>query len=498
MTFFITPMTAIVERFRSSWAQRAWLRYTFIYLFFALAALGLARPALSVPFYGDDLHLVRVYSPVELRSVWSGPWDTDGIETAGYRPLTTIFNHLRALIFGESVMWHRLFLLLLFALYLTLVVLLARLMAGAAYGAGLLGGALALTHVSSTYHYLWISDGVHLIGGILILVAILLLLNALRTSQSRWLVGSVVSVWLSFLVREDNLIVLPLLALFAVVYGWRQPIKSRRMRVSLVGYGIALILGTWLFWRLRGQFVPTAVGLKLEVTNYLWSLGQVLQNLGDVTNLLVWWPDYWRLIGLWLLAVGFLLAVWLLVLPSRAQRATALWFAALLLSALPGLTLPRTNLLLFAATFWGLCLATMLWELARRSKLATLAATLIAMLAIFGSMWGSTTLQVESDPASLDWLCGQPAWVYGEFSTATIPDARRATITQTLAQFGIRGMADLSTHYPNLVEEAAAAGRFGPDETGQPFIPHFSFIVYPGWEDWSCLTQSGWQFRRLQ
>jgi hypothetical protein len=223
-----------------------------------------------------------------------------------------------------------------------------------------------------------------------------------------------------------------------------------------------------------------------------------LQNLGDATNLLMWWPDYERLIALWLVAVGFLLAVWLFVLPATARRAAAIWFAALLLSALPGLTLPRTNLLLLAATFWGLALATVLWEFARRSRPAALVAILIILLAIGGSAWGSTTLQGESDPASLDWLCGQPAWVYGEYATASVPEVRRVMIRETLARYGIHGMADLSTHYPQLVAEAAAANRFGRNEQDQPFIPHFSFIVYPGWEDWSCMSQAGWQFRRLQ
>jgi len=491
-------MIKLANQFRDNLQHHAWLRYVLIYLFFAVAALLLARPALNVPFFGDDLHLVRTYSADELRSVWSGPWDTDGMETAGYRPLTTLFNHVRASLFGESVLWQRLFLLLLFSLYLTLAVALARLAVQAAYGIGLLGGVFALTHVSNTYHYLWISDGVHLIGGILILAAILLLLNALRAGQARWLVGSAISVWLSLLVREDNLIVLPLLVLFAVAYGWHHPIGFRRLRGFVIGYGAALILGTVLFWWLRDQFVPGAVELKFEVGNYLWTIRQVLQNPGDVTNLLVWWPDYERLIGLWWLAVGFLIAAWLLVLPSIARRAAAIWFGALLLSALPGLTLPRTNLLLLATTFWGLCLATVLGELTRRSKLAALAATLIVLLAILGPAWGSTTLQVESNPASLDWLCGHPAWVYGEYSTATIPEVRRAAIKESLAQFGIHGMADLSTRYPQLVDAAAAAGRFGRDQTGQPFIPHFSVIVYPGWEDWSCLTHSGWQFRRPQ
>ncbi len=150
-------------------------RYILIGLFFWAVSVFFARFSLQVPFFEDDLHLVRVYSPAELRQVWQGPWDPDGLETPGFRPLTTLFNHARASVLGESVVVHRLFLLGLFAAYLTLAVALARRRFGASYRTGLLGGLLALLHLSSTYHYVWISDGIHLLSGILILSAILLI-----------------------------------------------------------------------------------------------------------------------------------------------------------------------------------------------------------------------------------------------------------------------------------------------------------------------------------
>lgn len=487
-----------LQRLRLRTIQSATWRYGLLALFFSGVALALARPALGAPFFADDLHLVRAYSADELRSVWTGPWDTDGIETAGYRPLTTVFNHLRAVLFGEEVVLQRLFLLALFVLFLLLAALLAHRLGQTSIGVGVLGGSLALTHVTSTYHYLWISDGVHLAGGLLILAAIVLLLHALRTQRARWLAGSAGCAVLSLLVREDNLIVLSLLLLFALAYGWRSHTWPHRWRRPLIVYTLLLLGSAALFWMLRSRFVPTAVGLRLEVGDYLWTVGQTVQNFGDATNLIVWWPDYDRLIGLWLVSLGGLLVIAVFGLSSAGRRSALVWFGAMLIAALPGLTLPRTNLLLLAAAFWGWCVATLVWDFAHRSWPAAIVAIVIVGLAIGGSAWGSTTLQVDSTPANLDWICGEPEWVYGQYASATIPAPRREAVRAQLERYGIFSMADVWTRYPQLVAEAAAAHRIGANDRDAPFIPRLSFIVYPGWQDWSCLSGAGWQFRTPQ
>src|SRR5436190_18885738 len=58
-------------------------------LFFALGA-GLTSSSLSNPWFGDELHLVRPFTAPELRGAFTGPWDPDGVETPGYRPLSVM------------------------------------------------------------------------------------------------------------------------------------------------------------------------------------------------------------------------------------------------------------------------------------------------------------------------------------------------------------------------------------------------------------------------
>lgn len=93
---------------------------------FLLIGVALAWPSLTYPMVYDDLHLIRSFSPQELAQVWHSQWDVDGIETPGFRPLTPLFDHARFMLFGENVVAHRLFLVLLFAVYLTIITWIAR------------------------------------------------------------------------------------------------------------------------------------------------------------------------------------------------------------------------------------------------------------------------------------------------------------------------------------------------------------------------------------
>src|SRR6266498_3863257 len=86
-------------------------------VFFAIG-VAVTLPSLGYPWFHDDLHLVRPYLPSEVASTLAGPWDPDGIETAGYRPLTTAFNAARAALLGDSVVAHRLLEIALVAAFL--------------------------------------------------------------------------------------------------------------------------------------------------------------------------------------------------------------------------------------------------------------------------------------------------------------------------------------------------------------------------------------------
>ena len=154
--------------------SRKWiaLQYVGVFLFFFAAALVFGRFSLSSPYIGDDLHLIRVYSTDELKGVWVGTWDPDGIETPGFRPFTIYFYHLLAVAFGSSAIGQRVFLLGIFAMLLTLVGIVARSLFGASYQMILLGGLVGFLHIANVPHYSWITDGVYLVAGLFVFGAI--------------------------------------------------------------------------------------------------------------------------------------------------------------------------------------------------------------------------------------------------------------------------------------------------------------------------------------
>ena len=96
------------------------------FLLFVAVGTLVALSSLHYPWHRDDLHLIRTFTTDELMLSWHQTWDFDGLESIGYRPLTVLFNHTRASLFGEVMAAHRLFLITMFAVYLVLVGLVAR------------------------------------------------------------------------------------------------------------------------------------------------------------------------------------------------------------------------------------------------------------------------------------------------------------------------------------------------------------------------------------
>src|SRR4051812_34549941 len=89
---------AIAQPHAAAWLNRIlttpW-RLLISFALFLLVGVALAWPSLAYPMVYDDLHLIRRFSPQELAQVWHSPWDVDGIETPGFRPLTPLFDHAR-------------------------------------------------------------------------------------------------------------------------------------------------------------------------------------------------------------------------------------------------------------------------------------------------------------------------------------------------------------------------------------------------------------------
>jgi hypothetical protein len=121
-----------------------------------LVTLALYGHTLDWPMVYDDLHLIRRLEPRQLAAAWTGSWDPDGVETPGYRPLSTLFNHARGVAFGESMRAHRLFAALLLAAYAALLARLAERL-GLAPRLATAAAVLFLVSRSTVFHHVWLT-----------------------------------------------------------------------------------------------------------------------------------------------------------------------------------------------------------------------------------------------------------------------------------------------------------------------------------------------------
>jgi hypothetical protein len=435
-----------------------------VFAAFLLLGLGRAAPSLSWPMVYDDLHLVRPYTEEERLGAWHGNWDPDGIETAGFRPASLLFNDLRARLFGEAVAAHRVFLIVLYALYLALLLPLA-----ARFGAGaptvLLAGAVMLAARYGVYHYVWITDGNHIAQGLAFAGGALLLLSGLDRPSVTRLGLSLACLAAGLLVREDTLAVVPVILLLGYLHA--RPLGQKAL-AALRTYTGVVVLFCLVLLAYRSQVVPKAPPLGTDVRSLVLAVAHALNPVG----LEAFGPGS-RLLSLaaWVVPAG--LAAALVRFRSEVDwRGPALWLLCAVVACAPALNIQRDNLLFFPGTFVALFYATAVAALAhRKGILRLLAATGLAGVLAAATYMG-TIFAENFHPDSTRALWWNTQLVYGEFAArATIPAARRQAVMERLARVGIRQGEHPRHRLRELAGEARAQGRRRPSAEGVVFVP---------------------------
>jgi hypothetical protein len=416
---------------------------------FALANLAVAWPALGWPMVYDDLHVIRAFTAEELSSTLVGSWDPDGIETQGLRPGTTLFNHLRYLAFGENVVAHRLFLIALLAAYLTMLSWIARRL-GATPGTVLAAGLLCLCARYSTYHYVFIGDGIHIVPAVAVAVATITLFRGLEAGSGRWLALSVLSLLGGLLTRESTLGAIPAVLLL----GW---IEVRRLRPAgglrrLLVFGVALAVPVALFFAYRAHAVPRAPAPAVN-----------LDGLARMTYRMVHLPgvESYDMVSA-ALVLGWRAALCLLVgslvLRPPGWRQALLWLACAVVSMSPTLTLQRDNLLFLSVSFVTLAYATVVAGWWHTGRLARAAAALVLAWGIVSGAAMSRVFATNFHPYSLKSIGWNADFLYGRYEhRAKIPPERRARVERQLASVGIRHGYNLGLRLRAMVEDCRAA-----------------------------------------
>jgi hypothetical protein len=427
------------------------------FVLFLLLAIAWTWPARAWPMVFDDLHLVRTFSGSELAAAWAGPWDPDGLETPGFRPLSLAFNHVRAALFGERVIGHRHALAALFALELALLVPLGRRL-GLGFGASIAAGLVMLFTRYSAYHLVWITDGNHHLQGLAFLGSAWLLVDGLALASRARLAASLLAIALGLCVREDTLAALPALALIAFARGPRRLAAEHTMGLG----ALAVALLAW-----RRAVVPAAQPLGLDFAGFARAVVHAFDPVGvggfDLASRVLshgWW-------ALLALTLGALAATG----DRAAARDTGRWALAAALAGMPGLLLQRDDLLFFASLFVALMLATA-WQATWRAHPGWRPLVGIGLAwSLVGGAWTGARLAENFHPASARAVDWNTEFLYGRYASAHIPEERRRRVAAQLDALGVRAGEQPRLRVRALVTEAREAGRRRPTPDGRVFFP---------------------------
>ena len=427
------------------------------------AAFTIAWPSLTWPMTFDDLVLIRAYTTQELIGVFHGQWDPEKIMVRGFRPGTTVFNHVRYTLFGENVVGHRTLVVLLYGLYAGLLAVLAT-----RFGLdrlwGIVGAIGGMFVVYSNFHYVWLTDGNHLIQGLSFAGSLWFSSNGL--SAGRWipLLGSLLALSVGLLTREDTLACVPALLILGYAMVRLDPAR-RRLWFAHVAMILALCVGLMVYRRI---VVPRAQPPGTDVPALIEAIWMMLNPLGVVA--FDWWSGL--AIGLW--RVGLLV---LLVLLIRSRKSIqwywpVAWGLCAVLACSSALNLLRDDLFLFPASFAALAFCALVSQLVSLGGFARVASLFVLATGLCGGFVMSRIYAENFHPDSLRTIWWNGRYVYGKYSAkANIPEARREAMIARLAAAGIHDDGQHERRTPRFVRQAIAAGRRRPGDPGVLFYP---------------------------
>lgn len=460
-----------------------------LFAVFSVIGLVIAFKSLTYDFFWDDLHLVRPYSGSEILQAFSGNWDPDGIETPGYRPLTTIFNHVRGSILGENVIAQRLLMIALFAGFLSFLGLAARRL-GIPLWQSAIAGAISLVARDNLWNLVWISDGVHAFAGLFFFIALYLYLRHMEHPAQWRFVLSLVCVLAALLTREETLSLLPVIPAAAFLSSGLSRLElaeisinrflelllqrqfskipvlfPRPMIKTILRYCMILafmVVGYWVLRQSLVDVVPrrlTFQGWRLLVELTLFPMGRKFQE------------------RTWLMMLVSLVTIAVFVLPTRAKLQAGFWLGCMVLSASIGLVLARVNILLFPISFFGLFLAIVLGEFGKTSRGGAVYSGVFLLVLLFWSGRLNLIQQESLHPSSIQYLELNAEFIWEPYTYATIPEERRERMIQRYEELGVHSADDFAQALPLWIEAADSNGLDRPNKDGDLFIPRIAVLA---------------------
>ena len=248
------------------------------------------------PFYWDDYHLIRPYSWNELLSALHGWNDPDKLETPAYRPLATFLFAIQGSVFGENMVFQRIFMTTLMEILLFVLGLLLLEVRLGLFQIGIVFALFVFSRVFASLT-LWPTLGSLILCYIFMVLAAYFFLIWMKRRRIVHVVLMFVCAAVAVLAREEAY-VLPL----ALPLLWSMsPRPWRAWRYTLVAVlGVLTITGVHL--ALRSIFVPE-VHLDPNLDFTILKLYTLLISIGSS-----WFPGGVSTIGF---ADSLLAAFWI-------------------------------------------------------------------------------------------------------------------------------------------------------------------------------------------
>ncbi|HJR61482.1 MAG TPA: hypothetical protein VJ813_18890 [Vicinamibacterales bacterium] len=213
----------------------------------AAGALLVYGGQIDTGLYYDDYHFLRPVHELELRRVWFGSWDPTGIESPFFRPITAWLFALRFWAFGLNT-------LALHAVSIAGHVLCAACVGwllrreGAPTGVSLMGAWLYAVHPLFPYAQVsWLTNQMHLAESLVVILA-LLTWQSVRDRPARWSVALLPLAVTAFLIKEDAVMLLPILLALTMQRGWLVD-STQWKRVVMMLPVVTLALATLIGFR---------------------------------------------------------------------------------------------------------------------------------------------------------------------------------------------------------------------------------------------------------
>ncbi len=427
------------------------------------------------PFFWDDFHLIRPYSGREIRSAFHAVIDPDKIETPGLRPCSILLYNFQGTLFGDNVVAHRVFMVVLMGIFMIAA---GMLLLEVGINFLQLATVFALFVFSRVFAslVLWISLS-HLIMAYL-WIALTAYFFVLWTKHGRWFffLSTLVFATLATFTREETYtlpVVLPLLWSIS----FYDPSQRRRVIVGALSIFAINCFHYWLWHFL----VPNALSPELKLSAIKRVLAEMAASWLPGGSTWIGFTDTFVAI-VW---VTFLVVIVLSFIRFANSRVRWQFFGVCCIGGL--LCLPALGV----ARPFGVALPTVAFmsaisiaigeiyiQIRSREKLqnwqryATLVIIILGLATgIVGGIRRSQYLAESTQENSATRMVRDGKFLFDMFERpATIPEPRRQDGLARLAGFGILSADDVRSLEKTLKENpnqyrqpgAAANGLFQP------------------------------------